>query len=83
MKVFRVHSLTGAIICSLLVMGVIGVLVVLPIACINLSWNSLSAQLSFMPPIGPLQAALLYTAAVLALYLSGIIIIEVKTDSPE
>ena len=83
MKVFPVNSLTGAIFCSLLVMGLIGVLVILPVACINLSWNAVAGELALVPEIQPWQAALLYAAFVLVLYLSGIIQIEIKTESAD
>ncbi len=74
------NSLLVAVFLTVLSMGVVGVLVIVPIAAINLSWNSLSNVFYFVPPISPWQAALLYVAIICITYLTGLIKIEIVHD---
>ena len=67
---------------AILVMGILGMCLVLPIACIQFTWNSLLAKLPPFPPINIWQATLLYLAMATLLYLSGIIRIEIETENP-
>ncbi len=81
MKTFPVNSIGAAAIFTILAMGVIGGLVVYPVVFINWSWNSVVPMCSFLPPINLWQSLLLYVAAATALFLSGIIQIEVDAES--
>lgn len=74
------NPLPIAVFLTVIGMGAIGILVVIPIAAINLSWNSLSNVLMVVPPINVWQAALLYVAIVCIVYLTGLVKIEVVHD---
>lgn len=54
--------------------------VIVPIAAIHLTWNSLSNVLLMVPQINPWQAALLYVALICVIYLTGLVRIEVVRD---
>jgi hypothetical protein len=73
--------LTAAILCAGLVQGLIGAAVVLPIVCINWTWNSVLSQYTLVPPIAWWQAALLYLAVAAAIYVSGFFRIEFSTET--
>lgn len=82
MRTFNIHPFAAAIICSTLLMGVMGVFIVFPIACIHWLWNAVAVHVSAtLPPIAVWQASLLYVAGALLLYISGIIQIEFKAES--
>ena len=83
MRTFHFHPLGAAIFLSILVMGVIGFLVVLPIACINLGWNAFVPGLVKLPAICPWQASLLYLAGVSVAFLLGLVHIEFKAEKFE
>lgn len=80
MKSFPVNPFGAAAIFTVLAMGVIGLVIVLPIACIQWTWNEFVPPLSVLPPINVWQALLLYLAAATAIFLSGIIQIEVDAE---
>ena len=52
----------AAVLLSTLFMGLLGVLVIAPIACIELGWNFFATHFYAMPVINPWQAILLYLA---------------------
>lgn len=81
MRTFHVHPFGAAIILSVLMMGILGAFVVIPIACINWTWNSVSAYISVVPEINAWQAGLLYLAGACIIYLFGIVQIEFKTGT--
>lgn len=81
MQKFDLDPLTAAILCAALVQGGIGALVVLPIVCINWTWNSVLSQYILVPPIAWWQATLLYLAVAAAIYVSGFIRIEIKAET--
>lgn len=62
-------------------MGLIGLLVVLPVACIQWTWNQFVPNYSVLPPINVWQAVLLYLAVATALFLSGFV--QVELDTPD
>ncbi len=65
-----------AVVFTVLCMGALGCFVILPIACIQLTWNSVMTSVRFLPLINAWQATLLYLAVATMLYLSGIVPIE-------
>lgn len=81
MRTFQFQTIGAAIIFTLLGMGIIGVLVVLPVAFIQWSWNQFVPPFSVLPPIEIWQAVLLYAAAAAILYISGIVRVEIETGS--
>ena len=81
MKSFPVNPFGAAAIFTVLAMGVIGGLVVYPVVLINWSWNKFVPMCSMLPPINLWQSLLLYLAVATALYLSGIIQIEVDAEN--
>jgi len=81
MRTFYIHPLAAAIILSVLSMGLIGVLVVLPVLVINWAWNVTVAQYTVLPEIGIWQSALLYFALGSLVYLSGAVKIEFNAES--
>lgn len=78
MKMYQVHPLTGAIFLSVLSMGLVGVFVILPIACIEWSWNAIVSPVSSLPGINVWQACLLYLAGGTILYLLGFVQIDIE-----
>jgi hypothetical protein len=70
-----------AIFFTLLCMGVLGMFVMIPIACIQWTWNSVINSFPLLPSINVWQATLLYTAVALLVYLSGIVRIEFETEN--
>lgn len=83
MKIYQVPPLVAAILLSALCMGVVGLFVVVPIACIQWTWNSLVVSYSSLPQINVWQASLLYLAVANILYLSGIVQINVEAHKAD
>jgi hypothetical protein len=82
-RIFEIHPLAAAIILAVLCMGIIGTLVVLPIACIQWTWNIVVPQVSVLPTINPWQASLLYIAMAIMIYLTGWIQLDVKIEKAD
>ena len=80
---FQINSFGAAILFSALFMGVLGIFVVAPTACIEFTWNFAAMRLSYMPSINPWQALLVYLAFASVIYLLGWIRIEIKTSTWE
>jgi len=80
MKVYQFHPLAAAILFTILIMGVFGLVVVLPIAFINWTWNQVVTNVSHLPQINVWQASLLYVALGTLLYLLGFVQIEVEAN---
>ena len=83
MKIYQVPPFTAAIFLSALCMGMVGLFVVLPIACIQWTWNYFVAGFSVLPGINLWQASLLYLACAIVIYLSGIVRIDVEAHKAE
>lgn len=86
MRPLPIHPLGAAILLTGLAMGVLGFVVLLPIAFIQWAWNSVSAAhpaAIVIPPINVWQAALLYLAAGTALYLTGWVQIDISMDTAD
>ncbi len=81
MQGFQLNSFAAAIVLSTLLMGVVGAFVLIPVACIQWTWNSVAAHVFPIPVINAWQAILLYLAAGIILYLAGFIQIEVKSEN--
>ena len=80
MKPFHINPLGAAAIFTILGMGLIGALVVLPVACIHWIWNAFQSNYSVLPPIDVWQAVLIYLAMATVLFLSGVVQIEVEPE---
>lgn len=65
---------------ALAAIAVLGVAFVVPCFIIQMLWNAGSSMVDFVPEIALWQAALLYTAGVLLIYLSGLVKIEVRCE---
>jgi hypothetical protein len=83
MHSFHVNSFGAAVLLSTLFMGVLGVLVIAPIACIEFMWNFFATHVCAVPVINPWQAMLLYMAVACIIYLMGWVQIEIKTGTVE
>jgi hypothetical protein len=83
MHSFHINSFGAAILLSALFMGLLGALVVAPIACIEFMWNSFATHFCALPAINPWQAILLYLAVACIVYLMGWVQIEIKTSTVE
>ena len=83
MRKFKLHPIAAASFLSILFAGILGTFVVVPIACINWTWNTVASHFDRIPLINAWQSGLLYIAAACLLYLSGIVHIEVKTGSAD
>jgi hypothetical protein len=78
MKMYQVHPLTAAIFLSILSMGLVGMFVMLPIACIQWSWNAIVSPVASLPEINVWQACLLYLSVGTVLYLLGFVQIDLE-----
>ncbi len=83
MKIFQVNSFGAAVIFTFLLMGVLGLFVLMPVALIQWTCNSVALGLSVMPAINMWQASLLYIACALLLYIIGVVEIDVGVDRVE
>lgn len=83
MRSFHLNSFSAAIILSTLIMGVFGAFVLIPVACIQWMWNAIAPQLFALPNISPWQASLLYLASACLVYLSGLVQVEIKSETLE
>jgi hypothetical protein len=81
MQSFHVNSFGAAVILSTLLMGALGAFVLIPIACIQWTWNALAPYLFALPIINIWQAILLYLAGAALLFLSGLIQVEIKSET--
>jgi hypothetical protein len=80
---FQIPAYSAAIFMTGISMGLLGLCVLLPIACIQWTWNIVMSTYGFLPLINAWQAALLYAAAATLLFLSGIVSIELEPDIPQ
>jgi len=80
---YEFHPITAALLLTVLIIGLTGVFVVLPIAFIQWLWNGTVPHFSALPQIAPWQAGLLYLAMAALLYLSGLVRIEIQTGPSE
>lgn len=80
---FQMPPVAAAIIFTILGMGVLGMFVLLPIACIQWTWNSVMTSFRFLPLINAWQASLLYLAMAAALYVSGLVRIEFEAENAD
>ena len=78
---FPMPTYSAAIFMTGISMGALGLCVVLPIACIQWTWNMVMSTYGFLPHINAWQAALLYVAAATMLFVSGIVTIEFEPES--
>ena len=81
MQSFHVNSIGAAIILSTLLMGALGAFVLVPIACIQWTWNAFAPHLFSLPIINIWQAILLYMAGAALLFLSGLVQVEIKSET--
>jgi len=72
--------LAAVVFLAILAQGMLGAFVVVPIVCINWSWNSVVSQYTQLPPIVWWQATLIYLTVACLIYLSGFIRVEVKAE---
>jgi hypothetical protein len=80
MQSFHINSFSAAVILATLFMGVLGAFVIVPIGCIQWTWNALAPQLFALPMIDAWQAVLLYVAGACLLYIFGLVQIEIKSE---
>ena len=81
MKTFHFNPFGAAAIFTVLAMGAIGLLIVFPVACIQVTWNTFIPNHSVLPPINVWQAILLYLAVATGLFLTGIVQVELETPN--
>jgi hypothetical protein len=70
-----------AVLFTALCMGALGMFVLLPIACIQWTWNSAMGSFRVLPVINGWQATLLYLAMATTLFLTGVVRIEFETEN--
>lgn len=80
MRSFHINSFGAAIILTALFMGLLGAFVLIPVACIQWTWNSLAPQVFALPIISAWQAILLYVAVACLLYIFGLVQIEIRSE---
>ncbi len=80
MRTFEFGPLAATIILTVLITGAFGLVVLLPVFLLQWLWNGSFAALELVPPIEVWQAALLYVASVLMIYLNGLVKIEIKLE---
>jgi hypothetical protein len=79
----QIPSVGTAVIVTVLAMGVLGMFVFIPIACIQWTWNSVMTSFPLLPLINAWQASLLYLALACGVYLSGIVRVEFEPEPLE
>jgi hypothetical protein len=79
MRSFHVNSFGAAVLLSVLLMGVLGAFVLVPVAFIQWTWNALAPAYFALPSINAWQAILLYMAGGCIVYLSGWVRVEFKS----
>jgi hypothetical protein len=78
---FQFPTYSMAIFFTGLSMGILGLCVLVPIACIQCTWNLVMSSCGGgLPLINVWQATLLYVAAATLLFLSGILQIEFEPE---
>ncbi len=77
---FPADPIGAAIFFTILSMGLIGLLIILPVFCILWGWNSMSSYVTSVPAINSGQAILLYLAATALIYLSGLVSIRIERE---
>lgn len=80
---FQIPAYSAAIFMTGISMGLLGLCVLLPIACIQWTWNMVMSTYGFLPLINVWQATLLYMASATLLFLSGIVSIEFEPEIPQ
>jgi hypothetical protein len=81
MRTFYIHPLVAAIIFTVLLMGVLGLVVAWPIVLIHWAWNVAVVNWTALPTISLWQSSLLYLAVVCVVYLAGLVRIEFKAET--
>lgn len=76
----QIPTFGAAVIFTVLFMGVLGMFVLVPIACIQWTWNSVMTSWKMLPLINVWQATLLYLALSTLVYLSGLVRIEFEAE---
>lgn len=77
---FQIPTYSAAIFLTGISMGFLGLCVLLPIACIQWTWNCVMSTCRLLPLINAWQASLLYVASATLLFLSGIVKIEFEPE---
>jgi hypothetical protein len=80
MQGFHINSFGAAVILSTLFMGLVGAFFLIPVACIQWTWNSLAPLAFALPIITVWQAILLYIAGCCLLYISGLVQVEISAE---
>ncbi len=83
MRIYEVHPLVAALLLTMFILGLIAMLVVFPVACIQWMWNGAIAAWTVLPQISVWQAGLLYLAGATLLYLSGLVRMDRKIVDAE
>jgi hypothetical protein len=78
---FQIPTYSAAIFLTGLAMGILGLCVLVPIFCIQWTWNSVVSTYGVLPTINAWQASLLYVASATLLLISGIVPIELEPDN--
>lgn len=81
MKIYHVNTFGAAIIFAFLCMGMLALFVLIPILCIQWTWNAVVSYISLLPEINLWQAGLLYLACATLLYISGFVQIDFEHNS--
>lgn len=79
----QIPPIGAAVVLTVLCMGVVGMFVLVPIACIQWMWNSIMNSWRFLPLINVWQAALLYVMLATILYLTGLVRVEFEAENLE
>ena len=83
MRSTGINPFLAALFLSLLCMGLVGLFVILPIVCIQWTWNLVAGPIDAVPLINVWQACLLYAAGATCLYLFGFIQIDIEAGESD
>ncbi|MBX9692684.1 MAG: hypothetical protein K2Z81_09895 [Cyanobacteria bacterium] len=80
MQSFEFGPVAATVILTVVIFGAFGLVVLFPVVLLQWGWNVAIAPWAALPLIELWQAALLYVAAALMIYLAGLVKIEIKLE---
>ena len=78
MRSFDINPIIAILLITLVITGIFGLFVVIPIAVLEGGWNTVFQNSSLLPEINLWQATLLYVALALVLYIFGLVKIKIE-----
>lgn len=78
MQSFDSNPIIAILLITMVITGFFGLFVIIPIAALEWGWNAFFQSNNLLPAINSWQAALLYIAIALVLYILGLVRIKIE-----